>query len=146
MPLDAAELGAYRRRARRLLGLLDAALAATGDQWAERLGLLAARLAELVEDLESVGAAAAAVRPLAELRAELDRILERPPAPDRHPGQAEPGDRDAVAAWLDRDAVVAWLERHARPALAAFADDLPNAATPPGTTAPGGAFWARRDR
>jgi Ca-activated chloride channel family protein len=115
-PLAGQELAAYRARAQQLAALIggeaepwtQSDLAALIDQ-AEveppgdlglALGLLRVRLAALLSDLDSVGAAAAELRPLRELAADLDR-LDADPAP----GAAE------LAALRDR----------ALAALAAFA-------------------------
>jgi Ca-activated chloride channel family protein len=69
VPLDA-----YRRRAGELRSRLAGA-----DGLAGLLAELRARLAELVEDLRSVGAAAAELRPLEELLDEVERAAAGPP-------------------------------------------------------------------
>jgi Ca-activated chloride channel family protein len=73
-PLSGRDLAAYRRRARDLAGVLEAAV--EGDV-AWRLGVVGRGVATLVADLDSVGADEREVEPLRRLAAELDRPFER---------------------------------------------------------------------
>jgi Ca-activated chloride channel family protein len=90
-PLAGAELAAYRARARELATLLD-----READLGRALGLVRVRLAALLADLESVGAARAEVVPLRELAAALGRL------------DAEPALADAALAGL-RDRALALL-------------------------------------
>jgi Ca-activated chloride channel family protein len=73
-PLAGRDLAAYRRRARDLAGVLEAAVA--GDV-AWRLGVVGRAVAALVADLDSVGADEREVEALRRLAAELGRPFER---------------------------------------------------------------------
>jgi Ca-activated chloride channel family protein len=72
-PLAGADLDAYRRRARDLVRLLEAAPEA---ELAWRLGVVATAIAALVADLASVGADEPELEPLRQLAAELTHRAE----------------------------------------------------------------------
>jgi Ca-activated chloride channel homolog len=74
-PLAGVELDAYRRRARHLAGLLEAAPA---DDLARHLRVLAIALAVLVADLASVGADERELEPLRRLATDLAPVLGPP--------------------------------------------------------------------
>ncbi|MCK6550782.1 hypothetical protein L6R52_33400, partial [Myxococcota bacterium] len=95
---EGPELAPYQRRAEELLARLrqGAAPVMTPAARITALGMLAAQLATLVEDLESVGVAAAIVEPLRGLLASLRRELSRPSLTDR----------DAEALWREAEQVL----------------------------------------
>jgi Ca-activated chloride channel family protein len=67
-------LGAYRQRARELLERLTAASSTDIASRLMLLGVVAEKLAELIEDLRSIGAAAEELRPLEEVLRELEAL------------------------------------------------------------------------
>jgi Ca-activated chloride channel homolog len=122
-PPVAVPLDAYRRRAGELRSLLAGA---DPDARAGLLAALRARLAELVEDLRSVGAPAAELRPLDEL---LDDV-------ERSAGAAPP-----VAA-----VELARLWERAQAVLGAFAAAAPTPAAEGGGSDRTSDFWKRPPR
>jgi Ca-activated chloride channel family protein len=94
-PAD-VDLSAYRRRAQELLEELEKQIAADVPSRLVVLGSLAVKLEALVEDLKSVGVAAAEVRPLDDVLQDLKTLF----------GDRRPGDAAIAAAWSRTEAVL----------------------------------------
>jgi Ca-activated chloride channel family protein len=104
----ASDLAAYRRRAAELLEQLQQSSGGDAIAKLTALGILAERLASLVEDLQSVGAPAAEINPLRHLLQMLRDGL----------AESQPSEAEVTRRWSD-----------AARLLGAFAESLPAGAT-----------------
>jgi hypothetical protein len=93
---DAVDLTAYQKRAADLLRRLQASAGASAADRFRELGILGVQLEALVEDLKSIGAAAATIRPLEELLADLRTLL----------AASQPTAAGIDAAWSRAEAVL----------------------------------------
>jgi Ca-activated chloride channel family protein len=92
---DGLDLTAYRRRAQDMLEALNKGKGTRDGDGVRGLGILAEKLAALIDDLKSIGAAAAVLRPLEKLCGELQQLLN-----------SEPKDTEVARLWAESEKVL----------------------------------------